>query len=95
MLIKELREKAKSLGIEGYSKMKKKELEEAIEFHFEDDVYQVIMKNNEEQLQYPLEAKSKEEAIKELQLILKKPVYLPYKKLIVECDGKEILSITR
>ncbi len=49
----ELKEKAKSLGIKGYYKMKKQQLLDAIK-ELESDDYYMIMKNNDGIIQIPI-----------------------------------------
>ena len=49
----ELKEKAKSLGIKGYYKMKKQQLLDAIK-ELESDHYYMVMKNNDGIIQIPI-----------------------------------------
>ena len=95
MLVKELREEAKKLNIEGYKKMKKAELELAISNAGEHDVFEVHLKNKETTLKYPIDADSKANAIEELHKLLRLPNHNQYKEMVVLMNGNTILNITR
>ena len=95
MLVKELREEAKNLGIANYHKLKKQELIDALEQKKSLSVYEIVLKNKETTLKYPVECNSKQDAVNELHKLIRLPNHSQYRELTILLEGKTILNITR
>ena len=95
MLVKELREEAKKLGIKNYQKLKKQELVDLLEEYRKKKSFDIVLKNRETTLKYPIECDSKEDAVKELHKLMRLENHRQYKELQILNDGNLILNITR
>ena len=100
MLVKELRQEAKKVGIKNYQKLKKQELVEVLEEYRKKNslttfTFDIVLKNKETTLKYPMECASKEDAVKELHKLMRLETHRQYKELQILNDGKLILNITR
>ena len=101
MLVKDLKDLARNLGVKNYNKLKKQELIEAIDnakqsmISKPSDQYEIILKNKETTLKYPIEASSKQDAVNELHKLLRLPNHNQYKELSILKDDQIILNITR